>query len=84
MLEPAAVLGEVRADRADQQRPLAQAAQPEGDVGGDATAADVQGVHQERQRDLVQLVRHELLDEPAREGHQVVGRDRSGHGNAHG
>jgi hypothetical protein len=81
--QPGAVLGEVRADRSDQQRPEPEAAQAERDVRGHAATADLEVVHQERQRDLVQFVRHQLLGKAAGKAHQVVGGDRAGHSNAH-
>jgi hypothetical protein len=82
-LQPGAVVGEVLADRTDEDRVEAQAAHAEGDVRGDAAAADVELLDQEGQRDLVQLVHHERVGEPALERHQVVGRDRAGDGDAH-
>ncbi len=83
-LQPAAVLGEVRAGRADQDRAQAEHAHAEGDVRRDAAAADVEGVDQEGQRHGVQLLGDQLVGEPAGEGHQVVGRDRTGDGDTHG
>jgi len=67
---------EVGADRADEQRPQAQAAQPKAMLAATPAAPDVQAVHQERQGDLVQLVGHQLLDETGR-GRSSGGRSRS-------
>jgi len=84
-VQPLAVAGEVALPRrADEQRPQAQAAEPERDVRRDAAAPDLERVDEEGQRDLVEFVRHELLDKPGRERHQVVGRDRPRDCNAHG
>jgi len=75
VLQPSPVVPEVRADRADKQRPQTEHAEAVRDVGRDAAAPDGQVVHEERQRDLVQLVRDELLSELTRKRHQVVSRD---------
>ena len=82
-LEPAAILGEVRPRRPDQQRPQAEAAKAKRDIGGHSPAPDVQRVHEEGQRDLVELIRDKLLDETAGKGHEMVGGNRPGHGYAH-
>ena len=55
----------------------------EGHVARDAAAMDDQIVDEEAQRHLLQMVGQQLLGEPARETHQMVGRDRSGHRNGH-
>src|SRR5206468_5364337 len=55
----------------------------EADVRGHATTADLEVVDQEGQRDFVELVGQQLVGETARETHQVVGRDGSGHNYAH-
>ncbi|GAA3010686.1 hypothetical protein GCM10017559_36530 [Streptosporangium longisporum] len=83
-LQPGAVVGEVRADRADQDGPQPQAAHAEGDVCRAAATADLQVVHQERQGHPVELLGDELVAEAPGEGHQVVGRDGAGDGDAHG
>jgi len=83
-LQPGPVVGEVGADRADQDRPQAELAHPERDVGRDPATPHDQVVHQERQRHLVQLVGQELFGEPTREVHQVVGGDRAGNSDLHG
>jgi hypothetical protein len=84
-LEPRAVVGvEVLPDRADQDRVEAELPEPEADVGRHAAAADLELVDEERQAHPVELVGDELLGEAAGEGHQVVGRDGAGHGDAHG
>ena len=82
-LQPGAVVGEVLAHRADQDRAQAELGHAERDVGGHPAPADLEVVDQERQRDLVELLDDELVGEPAREGHQVVGRDRTGDGDLH-
>ena len=83
-VEPAAVLGlEVAADCADQQGAMPELGECERDVGAAPTAADVEVLDQERQRDLVELVGHERVGELAREGHEVIGGDRSGDGEVH-
>ena len=79
-LQPRAVVVEVGTHRTHQQRPLAQRGQPEADVGRDATATHLEAVDQERQRDAMQLVGHQLVGEPAGKLHQMVGGDRPGHG----
>ena len=61
----------------------AELAHAERDVGRDAAAADHEVVDQERQRHLVQLVGDELVGEPTREVHQVIGRDRAGDDDLH-
>ena len=73
--EPFAVVLEVASDGPDEHGPQAEAAEAEGDVGGDAALADVQFVDQEGERHVVERVRHELFGEPAREVHQMVGGD---------
>ena len=81
--EPARVVVEVRADRADQHRVSAEHADGEGDVSRDAAAVDDQVVHQEAQRDLLQVFGQQLFGEPARKLHEMVGRDRSGYRDGH-
>ena len=56
---------------------------PEAMLAAHPAAADLQVVDQERQRHLVELVGEELVGEPAGEGHQVVGGDGAGDGDAH-
>ena len=82
-LEPGAVVGEVLADRADQHRAQAEVAEPEADVGRAATPAHLQVLDEEGHRQLVELVDDQAVGEPAREGHQVVGRDGSGNEEGH-
>src|SRR5258708_30442506 len=83
--KPLAVASEVvLACCTDEQRPQAKAAKPERDVRRDAAAPDHERIHQEGTCDVVQLVGHQLIDEPAGKGHQVVGGDRSRHCYAHG
>jgi hypothetical protein len=83
-VEPGPVVDvEVGPDRADERGPQAELGHAERDVGADATAAYDQVVNEERERDLVQLVGEELLREPTREVHQMVGRDRAGNGDLH-
>ena len=82
-LEPAAVVGEVLTDRSHEDRALPEVGHAEGDVGGDAAAADLQVLGQEGERDLVELLDDEGVGEAALEGHQVVGGNGSGDGNAH-
>jgi hypothetical protein len=77
------VLGEVGTDRAHQHRRQPEAAQVERDVGGRAAATNRQVFHQEGHREVRQLIGHDLLDEPARKNHQVVGGDRPRDDNAH-
>jgi hypothetical protein len=81
--QPLPVLSEVGTDRAHQHRPQPQAAQVERDVGGRAATADRQVFHQEGQREVRQLIRHDLLGKPAREDHQVIGSDRPRDDDAH-
>src|SRR6185437_13167275 len=81
--KPGRVLREVLADRADEQRAQAKAAQTERDVAGHAAAPDLQVADEERYRDLVQLLGDQRVRELAREHHQVVGRDRPGDCNPH-
>ncbi|MGX1300415.1 hypothetical protein RKD35_001903 [Streptomyces albogriseolus] len=83
-LQPGPVLVEVEAGRADQDRAGAELAHAEGDVRGHPAATHVEVVDQEGQRDRVQLVRDELVGEPAGEGHEVVGGDGAGDCDAHG
>src|SRR5690606_20877641 len=82
--QPGPVVGEVMAHRADEDRPQPQAGHAETDVRGDAAAPDLQVVDEEGQRHPVHLVGHELVAEPTGEGHQMIGRDRTGYGDAHG
>src|SRR5205085_2074846 len=82
--QPAAVVGEVGADRTHQDRAEAEQTHAEGDVRGDPAPPDREVVDEERQRHLVQLVGQELLGEAAREMHQVIGRNRTGDDDLHG
>ena len=82
-LEPRAVVGEVLADRPDQHRTQAQVAEAEADVGGAPAASYLEVLDEEGHRQLVELVDHQAVGELAREGHQVVGRDRSGYEEGH-
>jgi len=75
VFQPAPVILEVGPDRADQQRTQAEQAEPEGDIGRYPAPPDGQVVDEKRQRDLIQLVRDELVGELAGKRHQVVGRD---------
>jgi hypothetical protein len=83
-LEPGLVVGEVGADRADQHGGRAEHRHTERDVRADAAATHRQVVDQEAQGDAMQLLSHELLGEPPRKVHEVVGRDTSGDGDGHG
>ena len=74
-LQPGAVVGEVLPRRTDQHRAQAELGQPERDVAGAATAADLEVVDQERDGELVQLLDDERVGELAAEAHQVVGGD---------
>jgi hypothetical protein len=82
--EPVTVGSEIRPYRADEQRRQPEHAEAESDVRGHAASSDFQVVDEEGQRDAVHLLGDELVDEPAREGHQVVGRNRPGDGYSHG
>ena len=82
--QPAAVVGEVLARRADEDRPRAEHGHAEADVAGDPPAADLEGVGEEAHRDLVELLDDEGVREAAPEGHEVVGRDGPGDGDLHG
>jgi hypothetical protein len=82
--QPGPVLGEVRARAANQQRAQTQTAETERDIGRHPAAPDLQLVDEERQGNLVQLVRDQLIVELAGELHQVIGGDRPGDGYAHG
>ena len=77
-LQPLPVVGEVRTDRAHQHRPEAERGHAERDVGRDAAPVDLQVVHQEGQRHLVEFPFHQLLGEPPGKDHQVIGRDGPG------
>ncbi len=83
-LQPGAVVLEVGPGPSDEQRAQAEVAHPEADVRRDAAAPDLQLLDQEGQRDLVQLLDHQGVGEPAPVGHQVVGRDGPGDSDAHG
>ena len=82
-LEPAAVVGEVLADRADEQRTLTEVGHAERDVRGDPAPADLQVRGEERQGDLVELLDDERVGEESVEGHEVVGGDGTGDGDLH-
>lgn len=70
--QPGAVLGEIRADGADQQRRPVQQAHGVRDIARDPTAADLQIIDQEAQRHMVELVGQQRVGEPSGETHQVV------------
>jgi len=82
-LQPRLVVGEVRTDGTDEYRAETQAPHTEGDVGRDATSSDLQFLHEERQRDFVDLVGHQRVRELPGEAHQVVGCNGSGDQNGH-
>ncbi len=81
--QPAAVVGEVLARGADEDRPRAEHRHPEADVARDTAAADLEGVGEEAHRDLVELLDDEGVREGTPEGHEVVGRDGPGDGDLH-
>ena len=81
--EPAPVVVEVLAYRADERRVPAEDADGVGHVSRDAAAVDDQIVHQEAQRHLLQVFGQQLLGELARKPHEMVGRDRSGYRDGH-
>ena len=83
VLQPRPVLGEVTADGPDQQGRAAEDTEPEADVGGRSTPLDRQRIHEEGQRHPIELVDDQLVGEAAGKVHQVVGRDRPGHGDGH-
>lgn len=83
-VEPVAVLVEVGARRADQDRAGAELSHAERDVRADTAPAHVELVDKEGKGDRVQLVRDELVGEAAREGHQMVGGDGAGDCDTHG
>ncbi len=83
-LQPRVVVVEVAAHRADQHRGQAQQAHAVGHVRPGPAAVLHQVVDEEGQRDVLHLALDELLAERTREGHQVVGGDRTGHGDGHG
>ena len=58
-------------------------AHAERDVRRHPAAPQDELVDQERQRDPVQVLREQLLGEPTREVHEVVGRDGTGDGDGH-
>jgi len=63
---------------------LTQAGHRERDVRGATTASDVEVIDEERQSQFVELVDDERVGEATREGHQMIGRDRSGDSDPHG
>jgi hypothetical protein len=83
-VQPGPVVREVLPDRADQQRLQAEHTHPEGDVRGHSPAPYIQILDEERDRQMGELVGQQLLGEPTRVGHQVVGGDGSGDRDAHG
>ena len=60
-LQPRLVVGEVRTDGTDEYRAETQAPHTEGDVGRDATSSNLQFLHEERQRNFVDLVGHQRV-----------------------
>jgi hypothetical protein len=82
--QPGVVLREVGPDRADEDGPEAQQAQPVRHVGAGSAAVLDEVVHQEGERDVLHLALDELLDELPGEGHQVVGGDGAGDDDGHG
>ena len=82
--QPAAVVAEVLARGADEDRPRAEHRHPEADVARDPATADLEGVGEEAHRDLVELVDDEGVGEAPPEGHEVVGGDGPGDGDLHG
>ena len=83
-LQPAAVVVEVAAHAADEQGPESEHAHAEADVRGHPSAPDVEVVDEEAQAHVGQLIREQLVGEAAGIGHEVVGRDGPGDGDAHG
>jgi hypothetical protein len=80
--EGGSVLGEVVADGGAEQRPLAEQGQGVGDVRGRPAPPLLQLVDQEGDVDQVRLVGKDVVAEPARENHDGVEGDRTGHRNA--
>lgn len=83
-VEPGAVLLEVGADGADQDRRGTELAHAEADVGADTAPAYVEVVDEEGKRDRVQLVPDQLVGEATGEGHEVVSGDGAGDCDSHG
>jgi hypothetical protein len=83
-LQPSPVLAEIGPDRTDQERRAAEHAEREGDVAGHATGPDHHVVHQETQREPVELLHDELVGEPTGKVHELVSGDGSRHGDRHG
>lgn len=83
-VQPGAVLVEVGARRADQDRAGAELPHAEADVRAHTASADVEVVDKEGEGDRVQLVRDQLVGETAGEGHEVVGGDGAGDCDTHG
>src|SRR5699024_5911841 len=81
--QPGAIVVEIGADRAHQDRVEAQVSHGEANIGGNSAAPDLQIVHEERQRQAFQLVGDDPLGEPSGEIHQMVGSDRAGDGDPH-
>ncbi len=81
--EPLPILIEIRANRPHQHRAAAQHAHGESHVSRDTSAMHDEVVNEETQRHLLQMVGEELLGEPTRKTHQMIGCDRSGHRNGH-
>ncbi len=84
ILQPATVVVEVRADRADEDRRSTEFAHRVADVAADPTAPDDEVLGEEAQRDVVEMVAEQLLGEFAGELHQMVGSDRATYINGHG
>jgi hypothetical protein len=84
VLEPAAVVVEILADGADQDRAETEHAHAEADVARHSPTPDVELFDDEGQGDLVQLVDDQRVGEPPRVLHQMVCRDRAGYGDLHG
>jgi hypothetical protein len=82
-LQPFTVVVEVVADRPDQRGVTPEHPDGEGDVAGHPAAVDHQVVNEEAERNFLQVVGEQLFGEPAREPHQMVSCNGTGHRDRH-
>jgi hypothetical protein len=83
-LEPAPIFAEVLAGRRHEKGALAEQGQGVRDVRRAAAAPLVHRVHEEAQADAVDVLRQQVLGEPAGKRHQVIEGNRSGNNESHG
>jgi hypothetical protein len=82
-LQPLAIIGEIGAGGPHQHRVSTERTDRVRHISRDAAPMHHKVVDEEAQRHLLQVFGEQLLGEPARETHQMIGRNGTGHRNRH-